>query len=145
MAITDSCAAGREMPRTKNQSKYIHSYTRKDSPTDRPTFENYNWKDKIVLYSSVKLTRVTNNKGNDTILLIRNTTLSISGITTKTRHRLSPLNSSNRKHDRARAQHAYSLDQTRSKKIEDHREQDKHVRARLSIRKRKRGLLTNRP
>ena len=145
MAITDSCAAGREMPRTKNQSKYIHSYTRRDSPTDRPTFENYSSLDKIVVYSSVKLTRVTNNKGNDTIFLIRNTTLSISDITTKTRHRLSPLNSSNRKHDQARAQYAYSLDRTRSKKIEDHREQDKYVRARLSIRKRKRGLLTNRP
>ena len=26
MAITDSCAAGREMPRTKNQSKNILSY-----------------------------------------------------------------------------------------------------------------------
>ena len=119
MAITDSCAAGREMPRTKNQSKYIHSYTRRDSPTDRPTFENNKWKDKIVLYSSVKLTCVTNNKGNDTIFLIRNTTLSISGITTKTRHRLSPLNSSNRILNRARPSTRTARVLTRSNPIEE--------------------------
>ena len=146
MAITDSCAAGREMPRTKNQSKYIHSYTRRDSPTDRPTFENYNWKDKIVLYSSVKLTRVTNNKGNDTMFLIRNTALSISCITTKTRHRLSPLISSNRTKS-STTEHAYS---TRTHSIEPDQRRSKTTvnrisTARLTIRKRKRGLLTNRP
>ena len=31
MAITNSCATGRELPRTKNQSKYIHG----NSPGDR--------------------------------------------------------------------------------------------------------------
>ena len=35
MAITDSCAAGREMPRTKNQSKNILSYGLPVSTTDR--------------------------------------------------------------------------------------------------------------
>ena len=41
MAITDSCAAGRVMPRTRNQSKYIHSYTLR-LRVYRQTFENYN-------------------------------------------------------------------------------------------------------
>ena len=31
MAFTNSCAVGREMPRTKNQSKYIHGNSPKES------------------------------------------------------------------------------------------------------------------
>ena len=38
MVITNSCATGRKMPRTKNQSKYIHGnspgYSSKDRPRD---------------------------------------------------------------------------------------------------------------
>ena len=35
VAITNNCAAEREMPRTKNQSKYIHGNSSGDSLQDR--------------------------------------------------------------------------------------------------------------
>ena len=145
MAIIDSCVRGRDPHAPRPNQTYIHD----NSPGHRvygQTFKNNNWKDKIVLYSSVKLTCVTNNKGNDTMFLIRNTALSISYITTKTRHRLSPLISSNRTKS-STTEHAYS---TRTHSIEPDQRRSKTTvnrisTARLSIRKRKRGLLTNRP
>ena len=36
MITTNSCAGGRETPRTKNQLKYIHDDSLSDSPKDRP-------------------------------------------------------------------------------------------------------------
>ena len=36
MAITNSCAAGREMPYTSNNQSYIHDNSHGDNPKDRP-------------------------------------------------------------------------------------------------------------
>ena len=46
MAITDNCAAGREMPRTKNKSKYVHDNSLGDRVYGQTAREN-NWQNKM--------------------------------------------------------------------------------------------------
>ena len=67
MVITNSCAAGKEMQRTKNQSKYIHGYLPGDRIYRQTASHSKSWTanppNYQILYSGVCIVFVLNIKG----------------------------------------------------------------------------------